>query len=131
MQEIVKVSDKAKEAEKSVEIPENIGEVGRKVRRKICRKICQKSKEKSKDRDKTRDKIKEKVTEKTKEKTRDKIKDRELAPVLDSTSTKFSDIALQLPNDETTALGRHFIRADERPDVGRKLLDDIGGSTKS
>jgi hypothetical protein len=98
---------------------------------KISEKSVEKSKEKSKDRDKTRDKLKEKVSEKTNEKTRDKIKDRELAPVLDSTSTKFSDIALQLPNDETAALGRPFIRADERPEVGRKLLDDIGGGTKS
>jgi hypothetical protein len=119
LRETVKLTDKAKETEKPADIP------------KISEKSVEKSKEKSKDRDKTRDKTKEKISEKTKEKTRDKIKDRELAPVLDSTSTNFSDIALQLPNDEAGALGRPFIRADERPDVGRKLLDDIGEGTKS
>jgi len=86
-------------------------------------KDSDKLREKVKDKDKVRDKATEKGREKSQEKTRDKIKDRELAPSVGGSTF------LRAPGiEDVQAPRRHFIVAEERPEVGRKLLDDGVGS---
>ncbi len=137
---VVDPTAKAKEKEKEKELEKVSEKLTDKVAEviKTTDKVAEKSKEaekpreKVKDKDKVRDKVTEKTREKIQEKVRDKIKDRELAPSLGTLSTSLGNGALQQTSaiEDAQSPRRHFIVAEERPDVGRKLLDDGIGSRR-
>jgi hypothetical protein len=101
---------------------------GGKQKEKITEKVAEKLKDKTKDRDKTRDKVREKIREKVGEKVQDKIKDRDLAPLRADLSTDLFDRGHPVLQDPAnlTAEGRAFITPDERPEVGKALLEERG-----
>jgi len=97
-----------------------------KTAEKVKDKTAEKLRDKLKDKDKTRDKTREKVKEKVAEKVQDKIKDRDLAPLPTDMSAKPFDASPQMLRDGAIdgAEGRAFITPDERPEVGKSLLEE-------